>query len=155
MQLSHILPPFPPPPQYYMNGIECSSVNQCCAVAENGDSSDPLAGTYIWCTSDGGNTWTENLIDNDPESSLTDISYISDTEYHAVGGEFTWYGILGSTFYTTLDAGKTWTKTNGTGTTFDNQYAIAIDCEPTANNCWANTLDILTQESSIAILNPQ
>jgi hypothetical protein len=133
--------------QFYFNGIECTSTQQCCVVGETGDSSTASGGTYIWCTADGGDTWTESLLDNDPDSSLTDIAALGPQEYWAVGGEFAWYGIANPHFYHTLDGGASWTLTNGTN--MSTQYAIAVDCVPGAA-CWANLLDVLTQESSIA-----
>lgn len=132
--------------QYYLNGIECSTTSQCCVVGETGDSSDPTGGTYIWCTTDGGNTWNETLIDNDPDSSLTDIGFVSDNEYWATGGEFDFLGISGPHFYHTVDGGITWNVAN---VSMANQYGIAMDCVP-GDTCYVNLLDVLTQESSVA-----
>ncbi len=139
---------------YYFNGIECWDTNECCVVGESGAGTTG-GGTFIWCTSDGGNTWAETLIDLDDESSLTDIAAIGPSEYWAVGGEFAWYGVQFPVFVHTTDAGKTWETINGTSMAL--QYAIAVDCVPadgtSAGNCYAALLDVDTQESSIAALN--
>ena len=55
-----------------------------------------------------------------------------------------------ATFYHTINGGQTWTAGTGTADMLL-MYAIAIDCVPNVN-CWVNMLDILTQESSIAVL---
>jgi photosystem II stability/assembly factor-like uncharacterized protein len=138
---------------FYFNGIECASDQDCCAVAEDEgppytNSSD--AGTYVFCTTDGGATWVDTFRDIDSASSLLDIAALSPLTYWAVGAELGPVGPLYPTFYLTVDGGKTWTS--GTGT--DDMllmYAVAIDCVAGVN-CWVNMLDILTQETSIAVL---
>ena len=101
--------------QFYFNGIECSSDQDCCAVAEDqGNNVTSDDGTYIYCTSDGGATWTENYRNTDGAASLTDIAALSPQEYWAVGAELGSISPLYPTFFHTVDAGKTWSA--GTGT---------------------------------------
>jgi photosystem II stability/assembly factor-like uncharacterized protein len=139
--------------EYYFNGIECASDMDCCAVAE--DEGPPYTnatdvGTYIFCTVDGGKTWTENFRDQSSTASLTDIAALAPLEYWAVGAELGKIGPKDPSFYHTTDGGKTWTQ--GTASAdLKETYAIAIDCVAGVN-CWANVLDTLTQESSIAVL---
>ncbi len=154
---------------FYFNGIECFSTTACCAVGEGGN------GTYIHCTQDGGSSWVETLcvssfparaasfappptpshppplcsIDDDPNSSLTDIACVGPTEAWAVGGEMGLLGPATPTFLHTLDSGATWVKQNDTTGFPYGVYPISIDCVPGAA-CWSTLLDVLTQETSIA-----
>ena len=74
--------------QFYMNGIECSTELDCCAVAEDqGNNITADDGTYVWCTTDGGATWNDNFRNSDQMASLIDIAAFSPSEYWAVGGE--------------------------------------------------------------------
>ena len=171
---------------YYFNGIECASAQDCCAVAE--DAGPPYnnasdVGTYIFCTTDGGNTWVDTFRDMDTAASLIDIAALSPLEYWAVGAELGKLGPKAPSFYHTTDGGASWTQGTASSDLADT-YAIAIDCvagglvlfegwcvlakrwktkhracyatllmDCAGVNCWANVLDILTQESSVAILN--
>lgn len=133
--------------------MECASAQDCCAVAE--DAGPPYnnasdVGTYIFCTVDGGATWTENFRDLDADASLVDIAALSPLEYWAVGGELGVIGPKDPSFYHTTDGGQTWTA--GTFTGMAHTIAMAIDCVAGVN-CWVNLIDTLTQESSVGILN--
>jgi photosystem II stability/assembly factor-like uncharacterized protein len=121
-------------------------------VAEAQDNTTD-AGTYVWCTSDGGNTWVDAFRNTDLMASLIDIAAVSEQEFWAVGGELGEITILYPTFFHTVDGGKTWTKDPAPASMLF-QYAIAVDCVsgPSGGNCWVNLLDVLTQESSIASL---
>ena len=139
---------------FYFNGMECASDMDCCAVAE--DAGPPYnnasdVGTYIWCTVDGGATWKDTFRDMDTAASLTDIAALSPLEYWAVGAELGRIGPKSPSFYHTVDGGATWTQGTASADLMST-YAIAIDCVAGVN-CWVNVLDILTQESSVAILN--
>jgi hypothetical protein len=140
--------------EYYFNGIECATDMDCCAVAE--DEGPPMnnatdAGAYVFCTTDGGATWTENLHDLKTGASLIDIAAFSPQEYWAVGGQFGAVSSQYPFFFHTTDAGATWT--NGSfSLDMLTQYAIDITCVPGVN-CWANLLNAITQESSLAVLN--
>ena len=104
----------------------------------------------MFCTQDGGATWVDTFRDTDADSSLLDIAALSPLEYWAVGAELGAVGPRNPSFFHTTDGGNTWT--NGTWTVdMLFMYAVAIDCVP-ATNCWVNMLDILTQETSIAVL---
>lgn len=143
-----------PPLQFYFNGIECSSTQACCAVAEDegppyNNASD--VGTYIWCTTDGGASWVDTFRDSASDVSLTDIAAVGALEYWAVGAVLGSIGPKEPSFYHTTDGGATWALGTSSADLKDT-YAIAIDCV-TGANCWANVLDILTQESSVAVLN--
>jgi hypothetical protein len=130
--------PSTPPPQFdfsYFNGIECSSTEDCCAVAEAQDA-NATAGTYIWCTQDGGDTWTDTFRDLDQESSLIDIAAVSPQEYWAVGGEFGEITIKNPTFMHTTNAGMNWTVGAYNLSSLIFNYAIAIDCA--GGNCWVS-----------------
>jgi len=135
--------------QFYFNGIECSTDQHCCAVAEFQNNATS-GGTYVWCTSDGGATWTDTFADMDPNSSLIDIAAVGPLEYWAVGGEYGLVGFKSPSFYHTTDGGVSWAISPAPAS-MEFQYAIAVDCA--ANTCWANLLDVLTQESSLARVN--
>lgn len=135
--------------EFYFNGIECTSDTQCCAVAEFSNNATS-GGSYVWCTQDGGNTWNDTFYDTDPNSSLVDIAAVGPNEYWAVGGEMGLVGFKNPSFYHTVDGGVTWVLSPAPAT-MAFMYAIAVDCAD--GNCWANLLDVLTQESSIASLN--
>ena len=134
---------------FYFNGIECSTPAHCCAVAEFQNNATS-GGTYVWCTSDSGATWVDTFADMDPNSSLIDIAAVGPLEYWAVGGEYGALGFKSPSFYHTVDGGATWAISPAPAT-MDFQYAIAVDCAEGV--CWANLLDVLTQESSIARVN--
>jgi hypothetical protein len=135
--------------QFYFNGIECSHEDSCCVVAEAQDNTTS-AGTYVWCTTDGGKTWVDNFWDKDQKSSLLDIAAVGPNEFWAVGGELGEVTVQYPTFYHTTDGGQSWTKAGNLPADMLFQYAIAVDCA--GGNCWALLLDILTQESSLASL---
>ncbi len=165
--------PPPPPPPLHTTGIECSTDQHCCAVAEFQNNATS-GGTYVWCTSDGGATWTDTFADMDPNSSLIDIAAVGPLEYWAVGGEYGLVGFKSPSFYHTTDgcvffvfffsssppnkpmcptpnnSGVSWAISPAPAS-MEFQYAIAVDCA--ANTCWANLLDVLTQESSLARVN--
>ena len=158
-----------------MPPAECASDLDCCAVAEDegppyNNASD--VGTYVFCTTDGGNTWVDELRNSNPDASLVDIAALSPLEYWAVGATLGQLGPkapggweaacrlapapgptlrppLCAAFFHTTDGGKTWTT--GTFTGMADTYAIAIDCVAGVN-CWVNLLSVLTQESSIGVL---
>jgi photosystem II stability/assembly factor-like uncharacterized protein len=139
---------------YYFNGIECASDQDCCAVAE--DEGPPYnnatdVGTYIFCTTDGGKTWVDTFRDQSTTVSLVDIAGIAPLEYWAVGAVLGQIGPKAPSFYHTTDGGKTWALGTASADLKDT-YAIAIDCVAGVN-CWANVLNTITQESSIAVLN--
>ncbi len=174
--------------QFYFNGIECSSDQDCCVVAEDqGNTVAADDGTCaslaasmdspcerrthltapppppaspreidIYCTTDGGNTWADNYRNTNGASSLTDIAAVSPQEYWAIGGQLGEISPLYPTFFHSTDSGATWTAGTGTADMLTT-YGIAIDCvQATANskaNCWVNVLDVLTQESSLLILD--
>ena len=73
---------------YYLNDIECTTVETCCAVAETGSGTNGTdgGGAYILCTEDGGKTWKEEHVNTDPDASITGIAAISEKEFWAVGG---------------------------------------------------------------------
>ena len=68
-------------------------------------------------------------------------------------------GPSGAHFYQTTDGGDTWASIPAADpTSMSAMDAISIDCVfPTSSeegNCWANLLDVLTQESSVAVMQP-
>ena len=134
--------------QFYFNDIECTTVDNCCVVAEAQDA-NATAGTYIYCTSDGGATWVDNYRNADPDSSLIGIAAAGPSELWAIGGEEGSGGFKGPSFFHTLDGGATWAKADAPLSMLFH-YAIDISC--TAGNCWALLLDVLTQETSLASL---
>ena len=109
--------------------------------------SPPTPGTHIFCTIDGGLTWTQTYVNADADASLMDISSVSPTEYWAVGGEMGLFGPTAASFFQSLDAGLTWKQQN---TSIADMYAVSIDCVYEGANCWSSLLDVLTQETSIA-----
>jgi photosystem II stability/assembly factor-like uncharacterized protein len=135
---------------FYFNDIACIDANNCCVVAETGTGTNGTdgAGTFIYCTTNGGVDWTETNVNPDPDSSLIGIDHIGPNEYWAVGGELGLITPLYTTFWHTTDSGVTWTKEAN----FNLTYGIDIACVP-GENCWALLLDVLTQESSVARLN--
>jgi hypothetical protein len=110
----------------YFNGISCGSETSCCASA------DGVAGSYIYCTSDG-KTWTQKLFNAGPANSLMAMDAVSATEYWAGGGEMdrNFMGV----FYHTTDGGNTWTNQ-----TIHNIYVDDIDYAD-STHAWASTLD--------------
>ena len=138
---------------YYLNDIECTSVNTCCAVAETGSGTNGTdgGGAYILCTEDGGTTWKEEHVNTDTDASLIGIAAISEKEFWAVGGHLGLITVQYSQFYHSEDAGSSWTRLDDPNGNFTFNYAIDLTCE-IDDNCWVATLDILTQESSIGRL---
>jgi len=110
----------------YFNGISCGSETSCCASA------DGVAGSYIYCTSDG-KTWTQKLFNAGPANSLLAMDAVSATEYWAGGGEMdrNFMGV----FYHTTDGGNTWTNQ-----TIHNIYVDDIDFAD-STHAWASSLD--------------
>jgi hypothetical protein len=137
--------------EWYGNGIECTTPDNCCVVGEA--DSGAAAGSYIWCTANGGATWAVTHNNTDPNSSLIDIAALGPNELWAVGGEFGSIGPAYTQFWHSLDGGQTWTAA-GTASQIANQYAIAVDCVPAVNNCWAVTID-LDQQASVASITSQ
>lgn len=43
---------------FYFNEIDCFGTELCCAAGESAGSATP--GVRIYCTSDGGSSWTKN-----------------------------------------------------------------------------------------------
>jgi hypothetical protein len=138
---------------YYLNDIECTSVNTCCAVGETGSGTNGTdgGGAYILCTEDGGSSWKEEHVNTDTDASLIGIAAISENEFWAVGGHLGLITVQYSQFYHSLDAGSSWTRLDDPNGNFTFNYAIDLTCEIN-DNCWVATLDILTQESSIGRL---
>jgi photosystem II stability/assembly factor-like uncharacterized protein len=110
----------------YFNGISCGSETSCCASA------DGVAGSYIYCTSDG-KTWTQKLFNAGSANSLMAMDAVSATEYWAGGGEMD-RNFLG-VFYHSTDGGNTWTNQ-----TIKNIYVDDIDFAD-ATHAWASSLD--------------
>jgi len=110
----------------YFNGISCGSETSCCASA------DGVAGSYIYCTSDG-KTWTQKLFNAGPAMSLMAMEAVSATEYWAGGGEMDakFMGV----FYHSTDSGNTWTNQ-----TIHNVYIDDIDFAD-ATHGWASSID--------------
>ena len=72
------------------------------------------AGTYIWCTTDGGATWRDTFRDSAASASLLDIAALGPLDYWAVGADLGAIGPRNPTFYHTTDGGQHWEA--GTGT---------------------------------------
>jgi hypothetical protein len=110
----------------YFNGISCGSETSCCASA------DGVAGSYIYCTSDG-KTWSQKLFNAGPANSLLAMDAVGPMEYWAGGGEMdkNFMGV----FYHSTDGGNTWTNQ-----TVHNIYVDDIDFAD-ATHGWASTLD--------------
>jgi len=110
----------------YFNGISCGSETSCCASA------DGVAGSYIYCTTDG-ETWTQKKFNAGSANSLMAMDALSATEFWAGGGEMdrNFMGV----FYHTTDGGNTWTNQ-----TIHNIYVDDIDFAD-ATHAWASSLD--------------
>lgn len=125
---------------FYPNDIAALSEQDVCFVAET--DSGAAAGSYIWCTWDGGASWNNTLYNAGPEESLMGIATTGTAgEYWASGGT---YGSLSAKFFHSTDSGRTWTLV----ATIPNQVSTFIDC-PSSSACFATTVDIF-QQSSVA-----
>lgn len=90
---------------FYFNDIFCWNAQKCWAVGE-AENDSPNPGVRVLATTDGGATWNVQLYINDPDYSLMDVAFVSETEGWVVGGILT-RGITGI-FYQTTDGGATW-----------------------------------------------
>lgn len=88
----------------YPNGIHCYDANTCAFVAEaEQDSSKP--GVSIYYTNDGGDNWKEVMYLPTASASLFQVRMLSQTEFHAVGGNLDNRN-FGSLHFHTTDAGE-------------------------------------------------
>ena len=69
--------------RFYFNGIDCSSVTHCWAVAEGPE------GGWILATTDGGNTWTEQYFY--ATGGFFDVKFVNPLEGWAAGGIYKEY----------------------------------------------------------------
>jgi hypothetical protein len=129
--------------KYYFNGIDCSTVDNCCVTAENDDST-AYAGAYIFCTNDSGKTWNQAYRNATVGMSLLDLRSVGATGYVAVGGIITSFPVA-ATFLYSPDQGKTWLPDGEIA----GQYATSVDCTSSTAECWATTVDAL-QTSNVA-----
>jgi hypothetical protein len=128
---------------FYANGIACQTETDCCFVGEA--DAGPTPGARIYCTNDGGGSWNRTLFLSGADNSLLDITATGTAgEYWAVGGTLSSLSASAS-FYHSTDSGASWNLDS----TIDGSYASAVDCVDTAH-CWATTLQVLLQTSSVA-----
>lgn len=128
--------------QFYFNGIDCLSTDNCCAAAEN-DNTDATGGAWILCTTDGGANWNQTYYTNASGSSLLDLRAVDSTTYIAVGGVMGSSGPGGAGFLLSTDGGNTWIVDS----VLSGYYATSVECA--AGSCWATLIDSL-QTSSVA-----
>lgn len=135
--------------QFYFNDIDCADESTCCAAAEF-VSSTPVSGTtpgaFIYCTTDGGDTWTRNHDDASPGASLFGMSYAGNGIWWAAGANLA--GTLRAQFWQSTDNGKTWVLSPEV----DGYYAISAQCLPLASGetdakCWASAANSLDMSS--------
>jgi len=94
---------------YYFNQISCSTESQCVVVGEGNDANGtPLV--VVYTTTDGGATWTQTLNDVGSIYSLTAVNMIPNTNLGWMGATVVAGRTLTGAFYTTSDAGMTWTQ---------------------------------------------
>lgn len=128
---------------FYANGIACLSNTDCCFVGEA--DAGPTPGARIYCTNDGGGSWNRTMFLDGADNSLLDITTTGTAgEYWAVGGTISALSST-ATFYHSTDSGASWTLDSS----IDGSYASAVDCVDSAH-CWATTLQVLLQTSSVA-----
>jgi photosystem II stability/assembly factor-like uncharacterized protein len=120
--------------QFALNGIDCADTTHCCTVGEAADGA--AAGAYIYCTSNGGSSWTQTYNTTVIGASLVDIRAVSSTEYWAVGGTITTTAISAEFLHST-DGGNTWTI----DTTIPDYFGTGIECVASANQCWSTIID--------------
>eukprot|EP01138_Halocafeteria_seosinensis_P003649 gb/GECG01003728.1/.p1 GENE.gb/GECG01003728.1/~~gb/GECG01003728.1/.p1 ORF type:complete len:389 (+),score=33.67 gb/GECG01003728.1/:1-1167(+) len=128
---------------FYMNGIDCTSAKDCCAVGEA--PRGPKPGSRIYCTHDGGSSWDRVLFQEGGQHSLLDIQFAGDNEYWAVGGVLQGVSAT-SQFLHSTDGGKSWNVHSG-----PDGYALSVDCLD-GNHCWSPLVHQITQSVSIASL---
>merc|ERR1712146_485712 len=83
-----------------------------------------------------------------PQNSLLDITATGTAgEYWAVGGTLSSLD-ANATFYHSTNSGNSWTL----DPTISGSYASAVDCVD-SKHCWATTLQVFLQTSSVAALS--
>jgi len=118
---------------FYFNAIGCGSVDSCCAVAEGGRSG-PYAGIRILCTWDSGATWTPAYQNNNNESSIISIRYVSPQEIWAGGAQLDEDNFFAYMIHST-DGGHTWDDSLQVPDMYPNFFSF-----PVANHGWATAL---------------
>jgi len=91
--------------QYYFNAISCSG--QACVVVGEGDAADGGYLTVAFTSADGGLTWTQTW-NSEALFSLMSVAMTSSTTGWLAGVTHSAKGMTGQ-FYSTSDAGATWT----------------------------------------------
>jgi len=92
---------------FYFNQIGCTDVNHCCAVGESESNSSP--GIRIYCTWNGGSTWTRQMYVPNPDFSVLALRWVDANNGWAGGGDLNPLTFQGY-FWQTQDGGKTWTN---------------------------------------------
>ena len=87
----------------YPNAVDCAS-ESTCVVAIEGDHS------AIWLTTDGGQTWSESLRDEDQFSSLVAVKFVSKSEVWVAGGGHIGQEGMEGRFWHSTDGGVTFAK---------------------------------------------
>lgn len=95
--------------EFYFNDIDCGDENNCCAIGESDSAPEP--GVRIYCTNDGGQTWTRTLFVPGADMSGMALDYVlgSPLDVWAGGGQLSETAFEGY-FWHSVDGGKTWTN---------------------------------------------
>jgi len=113
---------------FYFNGIHCSTVDHCIAVAEGHNCANP--GAHIFVTHDGGAHWNQTMFEAGAGAGIMGARMVSETEGWAAGGLGSNFAFEGQ-FWHTMDAGNTWAKNPLKG-----MLAMGLDCSDAAH-CFA------------------
>jgi photosystem II stability/assembly factor-like uncharacterized protein len=105
---------------FYFNGLTFISATQGWVSGEGFNSTTGESYAFIWATTDGGKTWTQQLFVED--GSIIQIRMISDTYGWACGGASTGGRSMKGDFWVTTD-GQTWTL----GGSIKDSYQLNLD----------------------------